>query len=150
MYAAIFHGPGDVRVEQVPRPEPREVGDVLVQVEVALTDGTDLKAYRRGHPVLLGPPPSPFGHELCGVDVATGRALAGAAGWTFLGTGQLSMKTAAEGRFKLDGVPRGRRLAVSFQADGYSEANTWVETDTDATTVDVRVELKPADETKGR
>ena len=34
-------------------PMPAE-GDVLVQVEVALTDGTDLKAYRRGHPVLLG------------------------------------------------------------------------------------------------
>ena len=46
---------------------------MLVQVQVALTDGTDLKAYRRGHPVLLGPTPSPFGHEFCGVDVATGR-----------------------------------------------------------------------------
>jgi L-iditol 2-dehydrogenase len=71
--AVVFHGPGDLRVEEVPRPEPREEGDVLVQVELALTDGTDLKAYRRGHPVLLGPPPSPFGHEFCGVDVATGR-----------------------------------------------------------------------------
>jgi L-iditol 2-dehydrogenase len=71
--AVVFHGPGDLRVEEVPRPEPRDEGDVLVQVELALTDGTDLKAYRRGHPVLLGPPPSPFGHEFCGVDVATGR-----------------------------------------------------------------------------
>jgi L-iditol 2-dehydrogenase len=70
--ALIFHGPGDVRLEDVPRPEPGP-GDVLVQVEVALTDGTDAKAYRRGHPVLLGPPPSPFGHEFCGVDVVTGR-----------------------------------------------------------------------------
>ena len=47
---------------------------MLVQVEVALTDSTDAKAYHRGHPVLLGPPPSPFGHEFCGVDTATGRA----------------------------------------------------------------------------
>lgn len=46
---------------------------MLLRVEVALTDGTDAKAYRRGHPVLLGPPPSPFGHEVCGIDVATGR-----------------------------------------------------------------------------
>ena len=46
---------------------------MLVQVEVALTDETDAKAFRRGHPVLLGPPPSPFGHEFAGVDVATGR-----------------------------------------------------------------------------
>lgn len=73
MRALIFHGPGDLRLEEVPRPEPQDQGDVLVQVEVALTDGTDLKAFRRGHPVLLGPPPSPFGHELCGVDTASGR-----------------------------------------------------------------------------
>ena len=71
--ALIFHGPGDLRLEDVPRPERQAEGDVLVQVEVALTDGTDAKALRRGHPVLLGPPPSPFGHEFCGVDVATGR-----------------------------------------------------------------------------
>jgi L-iditol 2-dehydrogenase len=70
--ALIFHGPGDLRLEDVSRPEP-EPGDVLLRVEVALTDGTDRKAFLRGHPVLLGEPPSPFGHEVCGVDVATGR-----------------------------------------------------------------------------
>jgi L-iditol 2-dehydrogenase len=75
--ALIFHGPGDVRLEDVPRPEPGP-GDVLVQVEVALTDGTDAKAYARGHPVLLGPPPSPFGHEFCGVEVATGKRVVAA------------------------------------------------------------------------
>jgi L-iditol 2-dehydrogenase len=75
--AVRFHGPGDLRVEEVPRPEPAP-GDVLVQVEVALTDGTDLKAFRRGHPLLLGDLPSPFGHELCGIDVATGRRVVAA------------------------------------------------------------------------
>ena len=70
--ALMFHAPGDVRVEEVPDPVPGP-GDVLVQIEVALTDGTDAKAFRRGHPVLLGPPPSPFGHEFCGIDVATGK-----------------------------------------------------------------------------
>jgi L-iditol 2-dehydrogenase len=73
----VFHGPGDVRLEDVPRPEAGP-GDVLVRVEVALTDGTDAKAFRRGHPVLLGPPPSPFGHEFCGIDVATGRRVVAA------------------------------------------------------------------------
>ena len=77
MKALRFHGPGDVHVEDVPRPKPGP-GDVLVQVEVALTDGTDLKAFRRGHPVLLGEPPSPFGHEFCGVDVTTGRRVVAA------------------------------------------------------------------------
>ena len=70
-------GPGDVRVDEVPEPEPGP-GDVLVQVEVALTDGTDLKTFRRGHPVLLGDPPAPFGHEFCGIDVATGRRVVAA------------------------------------------------------------------------
>ena len=79
MRAVVFHGPGDLRVEDVERPVPAPgSGDVLVQVEVALTDGTDLKAFRRGHPVLLGPPPSPFGHEFCGVDTATGRRVVAA------------------------------------------------------------------------
>jgi L-iditol 2-dehydrogenase len=75
--ALRFHGPGDLRLEDVPRPEPGP-GDVLVRVEVALTDGTDLKAFRRGHPVLLGELPSPFGHEFCGIDVETGRRVVAA------------------------------------------------------------------------
>jgi L-iditol 2-dehydrogenase len=77
MRAVIFHGPGDARLEEVPEPAPGP-GDVLVQIEVALTDGTDAKALKRGHPVLLGPPPSPFGHEFCGIDVTTGRRVVAA------------------------------------------------------------------------
>ena len=77
MRALRFHGPGDLRLEDVPNPEPGP-GDVLVQVEVALTDGTDLKTFRRGHPVLLRELPSPFGHEFCGIDVATGRRVVAA------------------------------------------------------------------------
>jgi L-iditol 2-dehydrogenase len=64
--AALLYAPGDLRVEDVPRPEPGP-GDVLVQVEVALTDGTDLKTFRRGHPLLLRESPTPFGHEFCGI-----------------------------------------------------------------------------------
>jgi L-iditol 2-dehydrogenase len=73
--AVRFHGPGDLRVEDVPRPEPLE-GEVLVRVEVALTDATDLKAFRRGHPLLLGELPAPFGHEFCGVDERGRRLVA--------------------------------------------------------------------------
>jgi len=75
--ALRWYGPGDVRAEEVPDPTPGP-GDVLVQVEVALTDGTDLKAFRRGHPILLGDPPSPFGHEFCGIEVATGQRVVAA------------------------------------------------------------------------
>ena len=77
MRALRFHGPGDLRVEEVPRPEAGP-GDALVQIEVALTDGTDLKTFRRGHPVLLRELPSPFGHEFCGIDVATGKRVVAA------------------------------------------------------------------------
>ena len=66
MRAARLYAPGDLRIEDAPKPEPGP-GDVLVQVEVALTDGTDLKTYRRGHPLLLKDPPVPFGHEFCGI-----------------------------------------------------------------------------------
>jgi L-iditol 2-dehydrogenase len=64
--AALLYAPGDLRVEDVPRPEPGP-GDVLVQIEVALTDGTDLKTFRRGHPLLARESPAPFGHEFCGL-----------------------------------------------------------------------------------
>jgi L-iditol 2-dehydrogenase len=61
--AALLHAPGDLRIEDVPKPE----GGVVAQVEVALTDGTDFKTHRRGHPVLLRETPARFGHEFCGI-----------------------------------------------------------------------------------
>jgi len=75
--AARFYAPGDLRIEEVPDPVAGK-GDVLVQIEVALTDGTDLKTFRRGHPLLLSESPSPFGHEFCGFDVATGKRVVAA------------------------------------------------------------------------
>ena len=66
MKAALLYAPGDLRVEDVPRPEPGP-GDVLVQIEVALTDGTDQKTFQRGHPLLARESPAPFGHEFCGI-----------------------------------------------------------------------------------
>jgi L-iditol 2-dehydrogenase len=77
MRALRFYGPGDLRLEEVPKPGPAE-GDVLVEIELALTDGTDQKTFRRGHPRLLEALPSPFGHEFCGIDVATGRRVVAA------------------------------------------------------------------------
>ena len=66
MKAARLYAPGDLRIEEVPKPEPGP-GEVLVEIEVALTDGTDLKTFRRGHPLLLRESPAPFGHEFCGL-----------------------------------------------------------------------------------
>jgi L-iditol 2-dehydrogenase len=76
MRAAILHGPGDLRVEDVDEPQPRP-GDVLVRIEAATTCGTDVKMAQRGHPV-LPPYPARFGHETAGMRTDTGeRVLVG-------------------------------------------------------------------------
>jgi L-iditol 2-dehydrogenase len=47
-------------------------GDVLVRIRAALTCGTDLKTYRRGHPKLAF---GPFGHEAAGDIEAVGAGV---------------------------------------------------------------------------
>ena len=54
-----------------PRPGP---GELLLKVECALSCGTDLKAFRRGHP--MWPMPAPFGHEFAGVVAEAGPGVA--------------------------------------------------------------------------
>jgi L-iditol 2-dehydrogenase len=61
--------PGELRLSDAPVPRPGR-GELLVRVDVALTCGTDLKTYRRGHPRI--PLPAPLGHELAGTVVAVG------------------------------------------------------------------------------
>jgi L-iditol 2-dehydrogenase len=63
---AMLYGAQDVRFESAVLPEPGP-GEALVNVKVALTDGTDLKTFRRGGHIMLGALPSPFGHEFAGV-----------------------------------------------------------------------------------
>ena len=65
MKAVVFHRPGDIRFEEVPTPIPGP-GEVLVRIGSALTCGTDLKTYRRGHPVMIKKTPALFGHEWAG------------------------------------------------------------------------------------
>jgi L-iditol 2-dehydrogenase len=72
--AAIFHGPGDLRIEDVEPEEPCE-GEIVVQVEVAVTCGTDLKAYRRGHHKVFPTLPARFGHEFAGYVARVGRGV---------------------------------------------------------------------------
>jgi len=72
--AVIYHGPRDIRLEEVPMPAPGP-GEVVVKLGAALTCGTDFKAYRQGHRVLLGDYPSRFGHELAGTVTALGKGV---------------------------------------------------------------------------
>ena len=71
MRAAMFYAPEDVRMEDVRVPEPGP-GEILVRIEAALTCGTDVKSYKRGHPTLFKTMPSPFGHEFAGEIEAVG------------------------------------------------------------------------------
>jgi L-iditol 2-dehydrogenase len=68
--SCILEEPGRICVTQVADPRPGD-RDVVIRVRAALTCGTDLKAYRRGHPKF--PCPTPFGHEFSGEIVEAGK-----------------------------------------------------------------------------
>src|SRR5579859_999224 len=72
MLATMFYGPMDIRLEQRPIPQPGP-GEILLQVAAATTCGTDVKTYRRGHPLLFRHTPAGFGHEVSGVVTAVGK-----------------------------------------------------------------------------
>ena len=76
MRAAVLYGKEDVRVEDVPV-HPLAPGEVRVQIEAALTCGTDLKVYRRGYHAMMLKPPMPFGHEVAGVVAEVGEGVTG-------------------------------------------------------------------------
>jgi len=64
--AAVLYGKQDVRIEEVV-PRALQLGEVRIQIEAALTCGTDLKVYKRGYHAQMIVPPAVFGHELAGV-----------------------------------------------------------------------------------
>lgn len=74
MLAGVLHGKEDLRMEQVPVPHAED-GEMVVRVAAALTDGTDLKVYRRGYHAMMLQPPILFGHELAGTVVEIGRGV---------------------------------------------------------------------------
>ena len=72
MRAIQYYGPQDIKLENVPI-KPPETGEVVVKVMSALTCGTDVKTFRRGHPVLIKNIPSGFGHEFSGIVEKVGK-----------------------------------------------------------------------------
>jgi L-iditol 2-dehydrogenase len=76
MKAVLFYAPGDIRYEETARPTAGP-GEVVVEIKAALTCGTDLKTYRRGHPLLMKETPALFGHELAGVIAELGPGVKG-------------------------------------------------------------------------
>lgn len=72
MKAIRFYGPNQLKYEEVDVKEPND-DEILVKVKAALTCGTDIKTYRRGHPLLIKEIPSGFGHEFSGVVEKVGK-----------------------------------------------------------------------------
>ena len=70
MRSLFLEAPGRLALRETAVPEPAE-GELLIRVKAATTCGTDLKAFRRGHPKI--PMPGPFGHEYAGTVEAAGE-----------------------------------------------------------------------------
>ena len=80
MKAAVYHGPRDIRVEQVERPVTGD-DEVLVRVRACGICGSDLHMYRLGMFEVLGRPIDEdrriMGHELSGEIVEVGEKVSG-------------------------------------------------------------------------
>lgn len=74
MIAAHLIKPGEIQLAEIPTPMPSH-GEVLVNIRAALTCGTDLKAFLRGHPMI--PMPGVFGHEFSGIIAEVGKEVKG-------------------------------------------------------------------------
>ncbi len=73
MRAAVFHGVGDIRVDEVPRPRAG-VGEAVIRVTLTTICGTDLHILRGEYPVRPG---LVVGHEPVGVVTELGPGVTG-------------------------------------------------------------------------
>jgi L-iditol 2-dehydrogenase len=69
---AVLIEPRHFELREMAPPHPGP-GEVLIRVKCALSCGTDLKFYRRGHPLFSFP--MPFGHEFSGVVAEVGAGV---------------------------------------------------------------------------
>lgn len=73
MKALVFHGPNDIRIENVPKPEPG-AGEVVVKVTLSTICGTDIHILSGGYPVKPG---LIIGHEFVGRIDSVGAGVTG-------------------------------------------------------------------------
>ncbi|TWU39773.1 alcohol dehydrogenase catalytic domain-containing protein [Novipirellula artificiosorum] len=74
MKAIVYHGPEDIRVEELSKPSCGN-DELLVKVDACAVCGTDLKTFKHGNPRIK--PPMTMGHELTGLVEEVGAAAAG-------------------------------------------------------------------------
>lgn len=77
MKAAVYYGPGDIRVEEAPKPSAVGPDDVLIAVSKAAICGTDSSEWHHGP--ILAVPPVILGHEFMGVIEEVGSKVTGLA-----------------------------------------------------------------------
>lgn len=75
MRAAVYHGAGDLRIEEVDDPEVREPTDLVLDVLAASMCGSDLYLYGGEVEELVAPGRTTLGHEVCGTVSAVGSAV---------------------------------------------------------------------------
>jgi len=73
MRAAVFHGPGDLRVEEVARPKPGP-GEAVIRISLTTICGTDVHILKGEYPVKPG---LTVGHEPVGVIAELGPGVVG-------------------------------------------------------------------------
>ncbi len=73
MRATVFHGPGDIRVDEVPRPRPGP-GEAVIRVTMTTICGTDVHILKGEYPVRPG---LVIGHEPVGVIEELGAGVTG-------------------------------------------------------------------------
>ena len=73
MLASLLLEPGRLELRNIDIPNAGP-GEVVVRVRTALTCGTELKTFRRGHPKI--PTPTPLGHEFSGDIFEIGKGVA--------------------------------------------------------------------------
>jgi len=72
MLAAVCHGPHDIRLEEVERPQPGP-GEAVMRVRAASICATDLRIFNHGHFKIPEGTVRILGHELAGEVVAVGE-----------------------------------------------------------------------------
>lgn len=74
MKAIVYHAPGDIRIEEIPKPSCGKE-ELLVKVDACAVCGTDLKSQLHGNPRIKAP--LPMGHEFTGLVEEVGSEAAG-------------------------------------------------------------------------
>ena len=127
MRTAMFYGGKDIRVEEMPTPEPG-TDEVLIDIGAAGICGSDLHPYRGQDPWggLVGAGPRRAGHELAGTIAAVGPGVTGLSVGQRVGVEPMHLVGCGRCRYCARGdyhicPTRGQRAGQATWSAGFSE-----------------------------